>query len=348
MRNRVATFIFSAIISFSAMAQNVDVQIINPLPTVDLTQFINAKDLCGAPEVFQVRLNPKGVPGFIKAFFSWRKIDQTNYEEVYSMTSNNFAIRDFYSNELCNSEITVKQENSNTTLMDDALRKGVPVGSYRITVELYNETGLLLGSDTETRDFTNPAATLALIAPIQLMSYDESSVPASWNPVVGAQSYKIRAVRLTSFPPSLESAIEDGTPCINNVDVGPVTQLNDLSSLQTANPWRPGDFVVVRVTAIVPGAGANQELNSNIVLFQIRNANNPQASAISQLIVNLLSFLPPNMVSPELIQFLTDFGASISSYQGDGGQNLNVNELLAILNAIIANPDILSNIYIQQ
>lgn len=349
MRNRVAIFIFSVIMTLSAAAQapRVDIQILNPLPTVDLTQFINAKDLCGAPEVFQVRLDPKGQQGFIKAFFSWKKIDQTNYDEVYRMTSNNFTIRDFYSNELCNSEINVKEENSNKTLIDEALKKGVPVGSYKITIELYGANGTFLASDTEIRDFTNPAATLALISPVQLMSYSENSVPASWNPVIGAQSYRIKAVRLTSIPPSLESAIEDGTPCINNVDVGPVTQLNDLSILQTANPWRPGDFVVVRVTAIVPGAGTNQELNSNIILFQIRNVNNPQSSVISQLIMNLLSFLPPNMVTPELQQFLTLYGASITGYQGDGGQNLNLNEFLNLLNMIIANPDILVNIRLE-
>ncbi len=347
MKNRVAIIIFSVLIAFSASAQNVDIQILNPLPTIDLTQFINAKDLCGAPEVFQVRLNPKGQQGFIKAFFSWRKIDQTNYDEVYRMTSNNFAIRDFYSNELCNSEITTKEENSNKTLMEDALSKGVPVGSYQIKVELYDENGNFLGSDTEVRDFTNPTATLSLISPIQLMSYDESSVPASWNPITGAQTYKIKAVRVTSIPASLEAAINEGTPCIDNADVGAVTSLNDLSVLQTANPWRPGDFVVVRVSAIIPGAGSFQEVNSNIILFQIRNPNAPQSSGISQLVMNLLAFLPPEMVTPEIQQFLAQYGASLTGYQSGEGQNLNLNELLNVLNMIIANPEILSNIYLQ-
>ncbi|MBK6679068.1 MAG: hypothetical protein IPG53_03145 [Ignavibacteriales bacterium] len=52
MKNRVAIIIFSVLIAFSATAQNVDIQILNPLPTIDLTQFINAKDLCGAPLKF--------------------------------------------------------------------------------------------------------------------------------------------------------------------------------------------------------------------------------------------------------------------------------------------------------
>ncbi len=349
MKNRIALLFFSVMLSISALAQQgVDVQIINPLPTIDLTQFINAKDLCGAPEVFMVKLDPKGIQGYVKARFEWRKINQTNYEEVYRMTTNLFTVRDFYSNELCNSDITIKEESSQNKLIEEALDKGVPVGSYRITFELYNANNTLLGADTEIRDFTNPSQTLAIIQPVQLMSYQENAVPASWNPVVGASTYRIKAVRVTSIPASLEAALENGLPSINNVDVGPVTQVNDLSILQTQNPWRPGDFVVVRITAIVPGPSANQELNSNIILFQITNPNAPQSSVIAQLVASLLSFLPPNLLSPEVQAFLAQYGASFVGFQGDNGETLNVNELLNLLNMIIANPDMLSNIYIQQ
>ncbi len=349
MKNRMAILILSVMFSLSAFAQQgVDIQIVNPMPTIDLTQFINARDLCGAPEVFQVRLNPKGIPGYVKAKFEWKKVGQTNFEEVYRMTTEIFTIRDFYSNELCNSDVRVKEETSNSSLIEEALAKGVPVGSYRISVELFDVSNRSLGADTEIRDFTNPAQTLALIQPVQLMSYQENAVPASWNPVTGATSYKIKAVRVTSIPASLEAALEEGLPCINNVDVGNLTQVNDLSTYQSQNPWRPGDFVVVRVTAIVPGPASNLELNSNIILFQIANPNAPQSSVIAQLVTSLISFLPPNLLSPEVQSFLTQYGASITGYQGDNGENLNVNELLNLLNMIIANPDILNNIYIQQ
>jgi hypothetical protein len=53
------------------------------------------------------------------------------------------------------------------------------------------------------------------------------------------------------------------------------------------------------------------------------------------------------MVTPELQQFLAQYGASLTGYQSGDGQNLNLNELLNVLNMIIANPEILSNIYIQ-
>ncbi|KAB2907660.1 MAG: hypothetical protein LC102_10520 [Ignavibacteriales bacterium] len=348
MKNRMIIIVFSLLLSFSAFSQAVQIQIVNPLPTVDLTQFINAKDLCGAPEVFLVRLNPKGIQGYIKAKFEWKDIGKNNYSEVYRMQTNPFTIRDFYSTDLCNSEITVFDETSNNDLLQDALAKGVTVGSYRITVELYDANGNFLGAATENREFTNPTATLAMIQPVQLMSYPENAVPASWNPVIGATSYRIKAVRVTSIPASLEAALENGIPCIENVDVGSVTQVNNLASLQSQNPWRPGDFVVVRVTAVVPGAQSVQELNSNIILFQIANPDAPQSSVVAQLITSLMSFLPPNLVSPEVQQFLVQYGSSITGYQGDAGQSINVNEFLNILNMIIANPDILSNIYIQQ
>lgn len=320
-----------------------DFTVNEPLPALDFAGFIVTNDLTNTPEVFRVIIQPEGVNVFLKGSMRWRDVGQTSFVDLVSFTTVPFASRTFTNRQLGTGDLRVQSSDVNSVAIENNLAKGKPVGEYELTLELYYANGTLFNTVQRRLTFFNPSQTLNLIQPLQGASFDPGTVIATWTSLTGVNSYKIRANVRTNPNQSLEDALAQGNPLINDKEVGSVTTVNLRTLLD--REWQGGNEVVVQVFANIPGPGGGTNVFSPIVNFYINASSNASLQAQNTALQQLISQLPPAILN-QLGPYLTNTNLQLTGIVREDGSMLSTTELTQILNYLQMNPESIVNITI--
>lgn len=320
-----------------------DFTVNEPLPALDFAGFIITNDLTNTPEVFRVIIQPAGVDVFLKGTIRWRDVGQTTFENLISFTTIVFPSQTFTNRQLGTGQIRVQNSDVNTPAVERNLAKGKPVGDYELTLELYYANGTLYNTVQRRLTFFNPSQTLNLIQPLQGASFDPGTVIATWTSLTGVTNYKVRANVRTSPSQSLEDALAQGNPLINNKDVGNVTTVNLRNLLD--REWQGGQEVVLQVSANIPGPGGGTNVFSPIVNFYINASSNASLQAQNTALQQLISQLPPAILN-QLGPYLTNTNLQLTGIVREDGSMLTTTELTQILQYLQLNPESIQNIII--
>lgn len=290
LKNIAMIILVASSLSSAQTITTFNIEIVS-VPQLDFSSFasLTLNDLKGAPTIFKIVIFPEEVSVVLEGFFYWTDIGKSEVE-LAQFTTVPFSSRTI-TNQQLGDNIRIADGVPNNTAIEDNLRKGKPVGKYRLVLKLYDATGttLLAGPIEETMEFTNPAQTLSLTDPDNGEVYDQGTVIATWSSLNGVSQYKILANKRTNANQTLEDILASGNPLINNKSVGMLTTINLATILD--RQWGPGDEVVVQVYGIVQGLGGNTTIYSDPVSFAIRDPNaiiNQQfASQLSNFLTNL-------------------------------------------------------------
>lgn len=316
-----------------AQTATIDLQIFEPLPEVDLGSIIIQNNTQGVPKVFLVQINPSGILVFVKGIIYWDKMDGTGFKQLFEFTTNNFASRNFYSDELGNSGITIKTSSSVSSLTDDLIAIGKPKGAFRFSLILYNSAGAQMGQTSKDVTFSNPAQTLSIITPEINSTQSVGSVVANWNSISGVEKYKIKLNVRTSPSQSLEEALDSGTPLIDNKDVSKNLNSIDLRTL-LEREWLPGQELVLRVTAITGGIGGGSDLSSNLVNFTIAQPSTPVDNTKNALITLLNQM--QNEKATQFIALLSNVAMDGVKFYNNDGNEITFQQFQTIVNSILS------------
>jgi len=316
-----------------AQTASISLQIFEPLPEIDLGSVVIQNNMNGVPKVFLVQINPAGIQVFVKGLIYWDKKDGQGFKQIFEFTTDKFASRNFYSDELGNTGITIKTSTSNSNLTDELMRIGKPKGAFRFTLVLFSgTTNLQLSQASQDVTFSNPAQTLSIITPEMGSTQSLGSVIANWNSISGIQSYKIKLNVRTSPSQSLEEAIDAGTPLINEKEVSKNLNSIDLRSL-LEREWLPGQELVLKVTAVTGGLGGGSDLSSNLVNFTIAQPNAPVDNAKSALITLLNQLQNEN--ATQIIAFLNNVSMNDVKFYNSDGNEITFQQFQTLLNSIL-------------
>jgi len=339
---KLKLFLFFLLFVITASPQNsINLIVFPQLVNTDFSSLIPSNELQNNVRVFCVEISPQGVPVIIKGVFEWRKTGSNDFLELGNFETRSFISRNFCNEDLGSAEISIKSFNSNRDLWNENLRIGVPSGTYRINVMLYDQTGNnLLAQDTENLSFLNPAQTLQIINPRVGLTYDAGNIIIEWTPVLGVDYYSITANTRTNPSQSLEEALNSGIPLVNNRNVGINTSTNLRDILE--RELVPGSEAVIQVVANISGPSGGNRLFSQIVNFYTLTPDAPQTSVLNLRLRNILSRLP----SSPLLSLLENNQINLSevTIRRDDGTIMTVEELLEFLES---NPDNILRIEIE-
>lgn len=275
-------------LSFSQTISTFSIQIVS-VPQLDFSSVasLTLNDLKGAPTIFKIVIAPEEIPVVLEGFFYWTDIGQTEVLLAQFKTTT-FSSRTI-TNQQLGDNIRIASSEVNNTAIENNLRKGKPVGNYRLVLNLYDATGttLINGPIQEQLEFTNPAQTLSFISPLMGEVYDQGTVIASWSSINGVNEYKILANKRTNANQTLEDILSSGNPLINNYSAGTATTVNLATIL--SRPWSPGDEIVVQVKAIVQSLGGSTTIFSDPISFAIRDPNAVVQLQFANQLSNFLS-----------------------------------------------------------
>lgn len=289
---KLKLFLFFLLFIIPASPQNsINLIVFPSLTNTDFSSLIPSNELQNNVRVFCVEINPQGIPVVVKGVFEWRRAGSSSFLELGNFTTNSFTARNFCNEELGTVNLSIRNFNSNRNLLDENLRIGVPTGSYRINLMLYDASGeILLAQDSEELSFLNPAQTIQILNPKAGFTYDEGNIIIEWTSVNGVSNYSVTANTRTNPALSLEDALNSGTPLVNNKNVGLRNSVNLREILE--GELIPGSEVVVQVVANVSGPFGGKKLFSQIVNFNIVSPDAPAFQVLNMRLRNILSRLP--------------------------------------------------------
>ncbi len=349
MRNAKTFFILAFLILIGAreaQSQSMSLQLIinEPLPALDFAGFVISNDLTNTPEVFRVIIFPEGQRVYLKGLMQWQDVGTTGWRQLVSFTTNVFTSRTFTNRQLGTGDLRVQDSEVNTAAIEDNLAKGKPVGEYRLYLEVWLENGTAPAASAEKyMTFFNPSQTLSLMSPLQGTSYDPGTVIATWTSLTGVTNYKIRANVRTNPSQSLEDALAQGNPLINDKDVGNVTTANLRPLLD--REWQGGQEVVVQVFANIPGPAGGSNVFSPVVNFYINAPNNTQQQALNAALQQIVAQLPPAILN-QLGPYLTNANLQLTGILKEDGSMLTTAELTAIFAYLQTHPENIVNIIV--
>ncbi|MBL1212039.1 MAG: hypothetical protein HND52_01660 [Ignavibacteriae bacterium] len=319
---------------------SVDLQVFEPLPEINFAAFLLVNNLAGAPRIFSVRMEPKGVPVKLEGVIKWKKNQQSNFERLYTFLTQEFQSRNLSNTEIGNSDILIESDEMNSVLRDEALNKGKPTGTYLLEVRAIGEGGTVLGDDSHELLFLNPTQSLTIRIPRTGSSQNVGSVLTEWDQVLGVSGYSVKANVRTSGSQSLEEALESGNPIINNRDVGLKTVVNLRELLD--REWLPGQEIVLQVTAIVEGPSGGNELFSNIVNFYLEDSESPFTAKLNNNIRSILESLPKELLEDtELLERLAEGDVEIIEIIREDGTKLTRLEIDELVSYLRDNPEVI-------
>jgi len=324
----IIVFIFIPI-SFIAPQPAINLNVDESSMSADIGSILIVNGISGAPSLFCVDIIPL-VPGDLVTLdctLNWQPPESNGYQFFASFTTKPIAAKTICNQQIGSGEVLLDKSNTNQALIEETRQRGKLTGKYSLSVR-GTERGISSQWVVKILDFTNQTQTLTINQPNAGLEYDEGNVIAEWDAVPGAQ-YEIKANLRTASSQSLEDALNQGTPFINNINVGSVTSVNLHSLLQ--REWQPGEEIVFQVTAVT---GSNQKLYSNIINFRIRN-NNP---SINTALINGLSQLASLLGKPEMASGLQKGNIKILEITTDDGTIINFNDLSEIIDSFIADP----------
>lgn len=313
----------------------VNIQVFDPLPEIDWAAFIYANNLEGMPRMMLVTIHPKGDLIKFQGRLQWQRNEGESFQNMLVFTTEPFIARDFYNDEIGNSEIRIESTDPNSDLISENVRLGRPSGNYRIIGSVLTPEGEVVATDSRDMVLTNPSQTIVILSPDQESLQDPLSVMASWSQVVGATSYKVIANVRKNKSESLEEALKSGTPYINK-DVGNITVVNLRSLLD--REWLAGNEIVLQVIAIVPGSGGNRELASNIVNFYLMSLQPETIEFISGAFEEVFLFFD-DAVAYDFLNRLRNGTLRIKSIMGPDGSPLTNDEVVKFIEFLKNNPN---------
>ena len=312
----------------------IDVQVFEPLPQLDIGALIVQNNFQGTPKIFYVQINPSGRNVFVIGTILWDKNDGRGFQQLFEFTTNNFISRNFYSDELGLSGLSIKSNIVTTNLSKDLIEKGKPTGSFRFRFVLHDANGTFLSQTSKDATFENPAQTLSIITPTANSNQSIGSVIANWNRINGAQKYKIKLNVRTNPGQSLEDALNSGTPLINDKEVdGDVTNI-DLRAL-LEREWLQGQELVLRVTAVTGGIGGGSGLPSPIVNFTVGNSSGDPSDNLKSALIALLTQLQ-NDNATQFVALLTNVSMNEVKFYDNSGSEITFAQFQSLVNSILS------------
>lgn len=245
------------------------------------------EELQGAPRIFCAEINAPNQMVVMKGEIEWKKVGSPDYVLIAWFITKPFLARTLCNDDIGKVDVRLYDHYANNSLIEENIRYGKPTGEYRLNVYLYDSTSKnLLSSDSRNLAFLNPAQTLTIINPRANQNYDAGNILVEWTSISGASEYYIKASERNDPNQSLEEALQQGTPLVNNRNVGTLTSVNLRDFLE--REFRPGSEVVLQVSANIPGPAGGRRIFSEIVNFSILN---PESQYYQQLVTRLNNVL---------------------------------------------------------
>lgn len=317
-------------------------QVYEPLPPLNFASLATIKDLENTPEIFRISFFPEGVYIRLEGDFHWQDVGTSQQKWVSSFTTkDSFKTKSFTNNQI--SKDLKVNITSNGDVVKEILAKGKPTGTFILTLRMLTASGVLMQTISKTLEFLNPSQSIKLISPAKGSFHDPGNVFAQWTDVPSVDHYVVKANVRRNANQSLEEALNQGNPIINNKNVGNITTVNLRSILD--REWAAGDEIVLQAAAYINAPGGGNLLYSEIINFYINDPGALQLQTITNQVSGLLQNLPQLANNP-LIAKLIAGGATIKRIVGDNGLPMSTAEVTALLTKLAANPDLVANITI--
>lgn len=328
-----------------------DLTIFPNLYTLDFGALTFVNQLSGAPQIFFVEIEPKNVSLRMRGRIDWE--DFNSVRKTFStFATKPFLSQDFYNSALGNG-IDLSSFNIPQEIANQILKKGKPSGIFYFILELIPATGdpysqpplnTNTGPAIQIRqvEFLNPTQSFTIISPTTGNFEDPGNVVAQWTSIAGVSEYRVRANNRLNSSQSLEDALKQGNPLINNRSVGLNTTVNLRTILD--REWEGGQEIVLQVTAVIEGPGGGEQFPSNIVSFFLTNPNAATLSFITNNVINMMNNIPGLVVPESFKQKLLNGEIQIEDQIMVNGQLISILELSNLLNQLNADPDRIINI----
>jgi hypothetical protein len=315
-----------------------------PLPSLDIGSIVVLNNLKNSQTIFQVTIEPSGLPVILEGKIAWKDNNASSYSEVFYFKTNKFISRNLSNNDIGNSDIKIAEHRTNSDLIKEVIKRGKPTGDYLFTINLLTQNGESypgINSSIERHlQFSNPAPTLSISSPEANSVQDEGNVLAQWTPVIGASDYLVKVGVRTNSSQGLEDALSSGTPLANNKSVGNVTSVNLRTVLD--RQWSRDQEIVFQVIAIAQGSGGDNKIYSQPVNFKFNNGNS-DSSKTTNAIRNKMQFdaLKEKLMhfNNSAIQKFFANGASIIGTTDENGSQISETDLQKIIDYLNNNPD---------
>ncbi len=329
-------FLFLAV-NINAQQPSIKVSVFADLCSIDFAALAASNNLSGQPRILYVQISPHEMPVIVKGKIEWQKEKNSGYSNLFDFTTEEFASRDFYNDDIGMGDIRIASSNVNSALATENLKRGKPTGNYRITFSLYNNKGAYLSEASTVMSFANPSQTLSIISPEVESEQNVGSIIAQWDRIPCATDYIIRANIRTDKSQTLETALNSGNPLINDKHVGDVTNVN-LVELKDRE-FLAGQEVVLQVTALVPGVGGGEKYYSNIVNFYLTEGSSFTENRLDEQMMKIADFLS-SYLSNEVIEKLRSGEIKRNELRitTDDGTILNFSDLMNIISNLESDP----------
>jgi hypothetical protein len=308
---------------------SISLQIFEPLPEIDLGSMVIQNNLQGAPKIFLVMISPANLNVYVEGIISWDRQNGTGFRQVYYFKTLQFKAKNFYSDELGSSGLSLLVSEAKSDITKEILEIGKLTGVLRLTLILHSASGAQLAQTSKDIAFSNPSQTLTIITPEAGSTQAIGGVVARWNTIVGAQKYKVKLNVRTSSGQSLEEALNSGTPLINNKEIGGELSSVDLRTL-LEREWLPGQELVLRISGVVGGIGGGSELNSEIVNFTVSSSGTSDKTNL----INLFSKIQNDKIN-QFIAFLNNANMNDVKFYNNEGNEITLVQFQALLDSIL-------------
>jgi hypothetical protein len=312
-----------------SQAASISLQIFEPLPEIDLGSMIIQNNLQGAPKVFLVMISPANLDVYVEGVIYWDRQNGTGFRQVYNFRTSQFKSKNFYSDELGASGLSLTVSEAKSDITKEILDIGKLTGIVRLTLILHSANGAQLAQTSKDVTFSNPSQTLTIITPEAGSTQAIGGVVARWNAIVGVQKYKIKLNLRTSSNQSLEEALNSGTPLINNKEIGGELSSVDLRTL-LEREWLPGQELVLRVSGVTGGIGGGSELNSEIINFIVSSTGTSDKTNL----INLFSRIQNDKIN-QFISFLNNANMNDIKFYNNEGNEITLAQFQALLDSIL-------------
>jgi len=332
----------------NAQTGSINLQVLN-LNAVDFAAFAFEKNLKNQPRIFQVTIQttPPNAMVYVTGTVTWLGNSGNGGGPIVTFSTEKFEARNFSNDEIDGSEIKLASGTQyNSDLLKDNINAGKPAGTYKISLELYNTSGVKLDDDEKELVFLNPTEPTILL-PAEGSSNDIGAILVQWTNSVGANSYRVSANYVGSGQ-SREEALSSSNLLVNNKDVGNTTSVNIRDILD--RELLSDTTIALVVNAVVPTSGGESLLSSPIITFRTTSGGVSQnnQSNVDPNILQLAELLD-GKVSADFIQSLKNGEVPIDQIQITDDQNNTVSfsDLLSLLTYMNTNSQSLISIKYQ-
>lgn len=335
--------------SYPQQITKFDVTIFPNLLTLDFGSLTFINQLAGAPQIFLVEIEPKNISLRMRGEIDWIDFDGKLYPRFLSFATYQFESQDFFNSKLGNG-IELSSFNIPQEIANKIMKKGKPSGTFKFRFYLtsasgnpYDDINILTLTNGQKAvvekevEFLNPTQSLTIISPTTGNYEDPGNVVAQWTALTGVTEYKIRANNRLNSNQSLEDALKQGNPLINDRSVGLTTTVNLRTILD--REWEGGQEIVLQVSALVEGPGGGEKLSSNIVSFFLTNPNAASLSFLTNNMINMINNMPGLNISEGFKQKLLNGEIQIEDQILVDGKPISFLELTNLLNELGSDPD---------